>query len=95
MLWLNKQGYNTCLVKGMTDKDATLSIAKDELTKYYKGKEVSIRVDPLLNLGEGYMLTDSSIIASSSIGILYGAYDYYAYKRLAISLIFPRQKNLP
>lgn len=75
MLWLNKQGYNTCLVKGMTDKDATLSIAKDELTKYYKGKEVSIRVDPLLNLGEGYMLTESSIIASSSIGILYGAYD--------------------
>ena len=75
MLWLNKQGYNTCLVKGMTDKDATLSIAKDELTKYYKGKEVSIRVDPLLNLGEGYMLTDSSIITSSSIGILYGAYD--------------------
>lgn len=75
MLWLNKQGYNTCLVKGKTDKDATLSIAKDELTKYYKGKEVSIRVDPLLNLGEGYMLTDSSIIASSSIGILYGAYD--------------------
>lgn len=75
MLWLNKQGYNTCLVKGMTDKDATLSIAKDELTKYYKGKEVSIRIDPLLNLGEGYMLTDSSIIASSSIGILYGAYD--------------------
>lgn len=75
MLWLNKQGYNTCLVKGMTDKDATLSIAKDELTKYYKGKEVSIRVAPLLNLGEGYMLTDSSIIASSSIGILYGAYD--------------------
>lgn len=75
MLWLNKQGYNTCLVKGMTDKDATLSIAKDELTKYYKGKEVSIRVDPLLHLGEGYMLTDSSIIASSSIGILYGAYD--------------------
>lgn len=75
MLWLNKQGYNTCLVKGMTDKDATLSIAKDELTKYYKGKEVSIRIDPLLNLGEGYMQTDSSIIASSSIGILYGAYD--------------------
>lgn len=75
MLWLNKQCYNTCLVKGMTNKDATLSIAKDELTKYYKGKEVSIRVDPLLNLGEGYMLTDSSIIASSSIGILYGAYD--------------------
>lgn len=75
MLWLNKQGYNTCLVKGMTDKDATLSIAKDELTKYYKGKEVSIRIAPLLNLGEGYMLTDSSIIASSSIGVLYGAYD--------------------
>lgn len=75
MLWLNKQGYNTCLIKGKTDKDATLSIAKDELTKYYKGKEVSIRIDPLLNLGEGYMLTDSSIIASSSIGILYGAYD--------------------
>lgn len=75
MLWLNKQCYNTCLVKGMTDKDATLSIAKDELTKYYKGKEVSIRIDPLLNLGEGYMLTDSSIIASSSIGILYGVYD--------------------
>lgn len=75
MLWLNKQCYNTCLVKGMTDKDATLSIAKDELTKYYKGKEVSIRIDPLLNLGEGYMLTDSCIIASSSIGILYGAYD--------------------
>ena len=75
MLWLNKQGYNTCLVKGRTDKDATLSIAKNELTKYYKGKEVSIRIDPLLNLGEGYMLTDSSIIASSSIGILYGAYD--------------------
>lgn len=75
MLWLNKQGYNTCLVKGKTDKDATLSIAKDELTKYYKGKEVSIRIDPLLNLGEGYMLTDSSIIASSSISILYGAYD--------------------
>lgn len=75
MLWLNKQCNNTCLVKGKTDKDATLSIAKDELTKYYKGKEVSIRVDPLLNLGEGYMLTDSSIIASSSIGILYGAYD--------------------
>lgn len=75
MLWLNKQGYNTCLVKGRTDKDATLSIAKDELTKYYKGKEVSIRIDPLLNLGEGYMLTDSSIIASSSIGVLYGAYD--------------------
>lgn len=75
MLWLNKQCYNTCLVKGKTDKDATLSIAKDELTKYYKGKEVSIRIDPLLNLGEGYMLTDSSIIASSSIGILYGAYD--------------------
>ena len=75
MLWLNKQSYNTCLVKGMTDKDATLSIAKDELTKYYKGKEVSIRINPLLNLGEGYMLTDSSIIASSTIGILYGAYD--------------------
>lgn len=75
MLWLNKKGYNTCLAKGKTDKDATLSIAKDELTKYYKGKEVSIRIDPLLNLGEGYMLTDSSIIASSSIGILYGAYD--------------------
>ena len=32
MLWLNKQGYNTCLVKGMTENDATRTNERDYRT---------------------------------------------------------------
>ena len=87
-LWLNKKTYQSCQVNmDGINKDATLAIAQDELSKYYQGKEVSIIINTSLHLGEGFQLTATSntdnissdanvsIIASTSIGALYGAYE--------------------
>ena len=86
-LWLGKKTYQTCQVTIDGNKDATLAIVQEELSKYYLGKEVSIHVNPDLHLGEGFQLTSTSstastsmpastsITASTSIGALYGAYE--------------------
>ena len=74
-LWLSNQNLGTCQVSGADSDNATLAIAKDELSKNYKGKAVTFQIDPSLNLGEGYQITPTSIKASQAIGILYGAYE--------------------
>ena len=74
-LWLSNQNLGTCQVSGDDSDNATLAIAKDELSKNYKGKAVTFQIDPSLNLGEGYQITPTSIKASQAIGILYGAYE--------------------
>ena len=58
-----------------TEQNATIAIAKNELEAYYKGKDVTLSLNPSINLGEGYQLTANSITASTPQGILYGAYE--------------------
>lgn len=92
-LWLGECNYGHCQVVLPQQEDATLDIARKELTKSYQGKKVAIKIVKSLNLGEGYQLTDSTITASSSIGILYGAYELIRLQRMGEKLNFPKTEK--
>ena len=86
-LWLGKQYANSCQVISQLPDDATAKIAKQELENNWRGKNVELKIDKALNLGEGYNLYarpaqqgdniqyEATITASNSIGLLYGAYE--------------------
>lgn len=86
-LWLGKQYANTCQVISQLPDDATAKIAKQELENNWRGKNVELKIDKSLNLGEGYNIYarpaqqgdniqyEATITASNPIGLLYGAYD--------------------
>ena len=86
-LWLGKQYANSCQVISQLPDDATAKIAKQELENNWRGKNVELKIDKALNLGEGYHLYarpaqqgdniqyETTITASNPIGLLYGAYE--------------------
>ena len=86
-LWLGKQYANLCQVISQLPDDATAKIAKQELENNWRGKNVELKIDKALNLGEGYNLYarpaqqgdniqyEATITASNPIGLLYGAYE--------------------
>ena len=86
-LWLGKQYANSCQVISQLPDDATAKIAKQELESNWRGKNVELKIDKALNLGEGYNLYarpaqqgdniqyEATITASNPIGLLYGAYE--------------------
>ena len=86
-LWLGKQYANSCQVISQLPDDATAKIAKQELENNWRGKNVELKIDKALNLGEGYNLYarpaqqgdniqyEATITASNPIGLLYGAYE--------------------
>lgn len=86
-LWLGKQYANSCQVISQLPDDATAKIAKQELENNWCGKNVELKIDKALNLGEGYNLYarpaqqgdniqyEATITASNPIGLLYGAYE--------------------
>ena len=67
--------------------DTTAKIAKQELENNWRGKNVELKIDKSLNLGEGYNIYarpaqqgdniqyEATITASNPIGLLYGAYE--------------------
>lgn len=86
-LWLGKQYANSCQVISQLPNDATAKIAKLELENNWRGKNVELKIDKSLNLGEGYNIYarpaqqgdniqyEATITASNPIGLLYGAYE--------------------
>ena len=86
-LWLRKQYANSCQVISQLPNDATAKIAKQELESNWRGKNVELKIDKSLNLGEGYNIYarpaqqgdniqyEATITASNPIGLLYGAYE--------------------
>ena len=86
-LWLGKQYANSCQVISQLPDNATAKIAKQELENNWRGKNVELKIDKALNLGEGYHLYarpaqqgdniqyEATITASNPIGLLYGAYE--------------------
>ena len=86
-LWLGKQYANSCQVISQLPDDATAKIAKQELENNWRGKNVKLKIDKALNLGEGYNIYarpaqqgdniqyEATITASNPIGLLYGAYE--------------------
>lgn len=86
-LWLGKQYANSCQVISQLPNDATAKIAKQELENNWRGKNVKLKIDKSLNLGEGYNIYarpaqqgdniqyEATITASNPIGLLYGAYE--------------------
>lgn len=86
-LWLGKQYANSCQVISQLPEDATVKIAKQELENNWRGKNVELKIDKSLNLGEGYNIYarsaqqgdniqyEATITASNPIGLLYGAYE--------------------
>lgn len=86
-LWLGKQYANSCQVISQLPDDATAKIAKQELENNWHGKNVELKIDKALNLGEGYNIYarpaqqgdniqyEATITASNPIGLLYGAYE--------------------
>lgn len=86
-LWLGKQYANSCQVISQLPDDATAKIAKQELENNWRGKNVELKINKALNLGEGYNLYarpaqqgdniqyEATITASNPIGLLYGAYE--------------------
>ena len=86
-LWLGKQYANSCQVISQLPDDATAKIAKQELENNWRGKNVELKIDKGLNLGEGYNIYarpaqqgdniqyEATITASNPIGLLYGAYE--------------------
>lgn len=86
-LWLGKQYTNSCQVISQLPNDATAKIAKQELENNWRGKNVELKIDKSLNLGEGYNIYarpaqqgdniqyEATITASNPIGLLYGAYE--------------------
>lgn len=86
-LWLGKQYANSCQVISLLPDDATAKIAKQELENNWRGKNVELKIDKSLNLGDGYNIYarpaqqgdniqyEATITASNPIGLLYGAYE--------------------
>lgn len=86
-LWLGKQYANSCQVISQLPNNATTKIAKQELENNWRGKNVELKIDKSLNLGEGYNIHarpaqqgdniqyEATITASNPIGLLYGAYE--------------------
>ena len=86
-LWLGKLYANSCQVISQLPDDATAKIAKQELENNWRGKNVELKIDKSLNLGEGYNIYarpaqqgdniqyEATITASNPIGLLYGAYE--------------------
>ena len=86
-LWLGKQYANSCQVISQLPDDATAKIVKQELENNWRGKNVELKIDKALNLGEGYNIYarpaqqgdniqyEATITASNPIGLLYGAYE--------------------
>ena len=86
-LWLGKQYANSCQVISQLPDDATAKIAKQELENNWRGKNVELKIDKALNLGEGYNIYarpaqqgdniqyEATITASNPFGLLYGAYE--------------------
>lgn len=86
-LWLGKQYANSCQVISQLPNDATAKIAKQELENNWRSKNVELKIDKSLNLGEGYNIYarpaqqgdniqyEATITASNPIGLLYGAYE--------------------
>ena len=86
-LWLGKQYANSCQVISQLPDDATAKNAKQELENNWRGKNVELKIDKSLNLGEGYNIYarpaqqgdniqyEATITASNPIGLLYGAYE--------------------
>lgn len=86
-LWLGKQYANSEEVISQLPDDATAKIAKQELENNWRGKNVELKIDKSLNLGEGYNIYarpaqqgdniqyEATITASNPIGLLYGAYE--------------------
>lgn len=86
-LWLGKQYANSCQVISQLPDDATAKIAKQELENNWRGKNVELKIDKSLNLGEGYNIYarpaqqgdniqyEATITASNPIGLLYGVYE--------------------
>ena len=86
-LWLGKQYANSCQVISQLPNNATAKIAKQELENNWRGKNVELKIDKALNLGEGYNIYarpaqqgdniqyEATITASNPIGLLYGAYE--------------------
>ena len=86
-LWLGKQYANSCQVISQLPDDATAKITKQELENNWRGKNVELKIDKSLNLGEGYNIYarpaqqgdniqyEATITASNPIGLLYGAYE--------------------
>ena len=86
-LWLGKAYANSCQVTTSADEDATVKIARQELENNWRGKNVELKIDKALNLGEGFRLYarpahqgdhiqyEATITASTPIGLLYGAYE--------------------
>lgn len=86
-LWLGKQYANSCQVISQLPNDATAKIAKQELENNWRGKNVELKIDKSLDLGEGYNIYarpaqqgdniqyEATITACNPIGLLYGAYE--------------------
>lgn len=86
-LWLGKQYANSCQVISQLPDDATAKIAKQELENNWRGKNIELKIDKSLNLGDGYNIYarpaqqgdniqyEATITASNPIGLLYGAYE--------------------
>ena len=86
-LWLGKASANACQVTTSAEENATVKIARQELENNWRGKNVELKIDKALNLGEGYHLYarpaqqgdniqyEATITASNPIGLLYGAYE--------------------
>ena len=86
-LWLGKASANACQVTTSAEENATVKIARQELENNWRGKNVELKIDKALNLGEGYNLYarpaqqgdniqyEATITASNPIGLLYGAYE--------------------
>lgn len=91
-LWLGKQYANSCQVISQLPDDATAKIAKQELENNWRGKNVELKIDKSLNLGEGYNIYarpaqqgdniqyEATITASNPIGLLYGAYELIRFQ---------------
>lgn len=86
-LWLGKASANACQVTTSAEENATVKIARQELENSWRGKNVELKIDKALNLGEGFNLYvrpihqsnqlqyEATITASTPIGLLYGAYE--------------------
>lgn len=79
-LWLRakktiKAGVDINRVYGKTNSP-TLKVAEEELLKYWKGGEVTLRIDPKAPLGEGFRISEgNTVTARTPIGLLYGVYE--------------------
>ncbi len=77
-LWLRYENSNTAQVESPAGSP-TITIAKEELQKYYQGSHVMLRLDPSMPDNEGFVISGNddqlTITAHRDIGLLYGAYE--------------------